>query len=41
MKHAFYSIFCLPCCECKEVKVFFWLRRCSFCDEGEGVINEN
>jgi hypothetical protein len=30
------KLFTQPCCECKEVRVWFWLRRCSFCDKGEG-----
>lgn len=26
------------CCECGEVRVWFWRRRCEFCDVGEGKI---
>jgi len=26
------------CCDCGEVKVWFWKRRCSFCDKGEGGV---
>ena len=32
------KLFSCKCCECKEVKVWFWKRRCSFCDEGEGLM---
>lgn len=26
------------CCECGEVHIWFWQRRCSFCDPGEGKL---
>jgi hypothetical protein len=32
------KMFCIDCCECGEVKVWVWLRRCSFCDKGEGEV---
>jgi hypothetical protein len=28
--------FSVQCHECGEVRVWFWKRRCSFCDAGEG-----
>jgi hypothetical protein len=31
-----HKLFDRPCCECGEVEVLFWERRCSFCDVGEG-----
>jgi hypothetical protein len=31
-----HKLFNRPCCECGEVEVLFWERRCSFCDVGEG-----
>jgi hypothetical protein len=30
------KLFSARCCECKEVRVWFWQRRCSFCATGEG-----
>ncbi len=38
MKRLFYVACCVPCCECGEVSVLFWKRRCSFCDIGEGRV---
>jgi hypothetical protein len=37
-KRVFYSLFNVPCRECREVKVLFWQGRCSFCDDGEGQL---
>jgi len=34
----FLRLFRLPCCECREVQVLFWQRRCDFCGKNEGVI---
>ena len=31
-------VFSIDCQECGEVKVLFWVGRCSFCDEGEGKV---
>jgi len=31
-------LFSVPCCECKEVNVLIWKRRCAFCDIGEGMV---
>ncbi len=28
----------INCVECKEIKIYFWIRRCKFCDVGEGLI---
>lgn len=33
LKH---KLFDRPCCECGEVEVLFWERRCISCDVGEG-----
>jgi hypothetical protein len=30
------KLFCVSCCECGELKVWFWKRRCAFCDVDEG-----
>lgn len=32
------KMFSTKCCECGEVHVWFWKRRCSFCDSGEGEV---
>jgi len=37
MKHI-RKLFSVRCCECSEVHVWFWQRRCSFCDAGEGEV---
>jgi hypothetical protein len=34
----FRKLFTIDCCECKEIKVWFWNCRCDFCDIGEGQI---
>ena len=34
----FRKLLCVRCCECQEVRVWFWLRRCDFCDKGEGPV---
>lgn len=31
-------LFTVRCCECGEVKVWLWNRRCEFCDAGEGEV---
>jgi len=36
----FRRLFTTKCCECGEVKVWFWQRRCDFCDVNEGEVNE-
>lgn len=28
------------CCECGEIKVWFWNLRCEFCDVGEGKMKQ-
>lgn len=33
-----YKLFTVNCVECKEVRVWFWQRRCSFCDIDEGAV---
>lgn len=33
------ELFCTTCRECGEVRVWFWQRRCSFCDSGEGKLS--
>ena len=35
-RQALRNIFSSPRCECGEVKVLVWQRRCSFCGKGEG-----
>ncbi len=37
-KRTFYTLFSVPCCECREVEVLFWQRRCSFCEPGSGLM---
>ena len=32
------KLFSIPCRECGEVRVWFWQRRCSFCDPNEGEV---
>ena len=34
----FRKMFSVKCCECGEVRVWFWLRRCGFCDVNEGGV---
>ena len=34
----YYRLLSVPCCECREVPVLFWKRRCDFCDVGEGRV---
>lgn len=29
----------VPCTECGEVRVYFWLGCCAFCDDGEGQVH--
>jgi hypothetical protein len=41
MKKLFYFLFKKSCTECGEVLVLAWRGQCSFCDKGEGAINEN
>jgi hypothetical protein len=36
----FNRLFSRPCPECAEVRVYFWLRCCAFCDPGEGRVSE-
>jgi len=38
MKRLIYRALSCRCVECKEVRVFFWIRRCDFCDVGEGLV---
>lgn len=35
----FRSFLTAPCHECGEVRVWFWHKRCDFCDCGEGQIS--
>jgi len=35
-----HKLFDRPCCECGEVEVLFYKRRCSFCDVGEGKVSK-
>jgi hypothetical protein len=30
------KLFTVKCCECGEIRVWWWQRRCDFCDVGEG-----
>jgi hypothetical protein len=32
------SLFKTDCAECRQVRVYFWQRRCSFCDHNEGEV---
>ena len=32
------KLFTAKCCECGEVSVWWWQRRCDFCDVGEGAM---
>ena len=32
------ALLSVKCCECGEVRVWFWRRRCSFCDVNEGGV---
>ena len=36
VRHELRQMFTVRCCECGEVKVLVWQRRCSFCSKGEG-----
>lgn len=36
IRRLMHKVFDVDCCECGEVKVPFWERRCIFCDVGEG-----
>ena len=36
MKSLFRKLFTVPCCECGEVGVWVWHKRCDFCDVAEG-----
>lgn len=39
MKRLLLKLLTVPCSECEEVRVWFWKRRCEFCDEGEGRLS--
>jgi hypothetical protein len=32
------KLFTVKCCECGEVRVWWWQHRCDFCDMGEGEV---
>lgn len=38
MKKLLRRIFTTECHECGEVRVWFWQRRCDFCDKDEGRV---